>query len=162
MRYINLTTGARVSLQAIAAEHPNTSFPQLPTDADMAVFGYACIHATPVPTYDGNTHRVREAEPLFKNGRWQQVWEVYELPPPPPPAEVMMRQARLALLAAGKLSLVAAAIDALPSGQREAASIEWEYSPTVKRHNGFVESIGHALGMGDAELDALFTAAEKL
>lgn len=84
-------------------------------------------------------------------------------PPAPPapvvPASVTMRQARLALLAAGQLAAVEAAIAALPSPTKEAAQIEWQYSNEVQRHNGFVAQLGPALGLSDAQLDALFIAA---
>ena len=85
-------------------------------------------------------------------------------PPPPPgvPQAVTMRQARLALLAAGKLGQVAAAIAAMPSPAKEQASIEWEYSITVERQRPFVLQLGAALGLNDAALDALFTAAAAL
>ena len=85
--------------------------------------------------------------------------------PPPPlgvPAAVTMRQARLALLAAGKLSQVATAIASLPSPAKEQAGIEWEYSTEVQRHRPFVLQLGAALGLDDAALDALFTAAAAL
>lgn len=75
---------------------------------------------------------------------------------------VTMRQARLALLGAGKLALVDAAIDGMPEPQKSAARIEWEYSNEVQRHNGFVEALGPALGMTSAQIDALFVAAAKL
>lgn len=85
--------------------------------------------------------------------------------PPPPlgvPQAVTMRQARLALLAAGKLSQVAAAIAAMPSPAKEQAGIEWEYSTEVQRNRPFVLQLGAALGLDDAALDALFTAAAQL
>lgn len=78
------------------------------------------------------------------------------------PAEITMRQARLALLAAGKLAAVEAAVDALSSPYREAAQIEWQYSNAVQRHNGFVAMLAPALGLDDAALDALFVEAAKL
>ena len=81
---------------------------------------------------------------------------------PPVPSEVTMRQARLALLGAGKLAMVDAAIDALPEPQRSAARIEWEYSSAVQRHNGFVAALGPALGMTPEQIDALFVAAAAL
>lgn len=85
-------------------------------------------------------------------------------PPPSPvvPAAVTMRQARLALLGAGLLDDVEAAIAALPSQQKEAARIEWEYSQEVQRHNGFVSVLAPALGMTDEQTDALFLAAAAL
>lgn len=78
------------------------------------------------------------------------------------PQKVTMRQARLALLGAGLLDDVDAAIAALPSPQKEAAKIEWEYSQEVQRHNGFVSVLAPALGMTDEQTDALFMEAAKL
>lgn len=95
------------------------------------------------------------------------LWDGENLTPPPPapaavPAAVTMRQARLALLGAGLLSSIDAAIAALPSPQKEAAAIEWEYSQEVQRHNGFVSLLAPALGMTDAQTDALFLQAKTL
>ena len=83
-------------------------------------------------------------------------------PPPGPPASVTMRQARLALLAGGKLAGVVAAIDALPSPQREAAQIEWEFAATVERASPLVGLLVAALSLDDAQLDALFISAGAL
>lgn len=82
--------------------------------------------------------------------------------PPPVPQSVTMRQARLALLGAGLLDDVEAAIAALPSPQKEAARIEWEYSQEVQRHNGFVSVLAPALGLTDEQLDDLFVQGAKL
>ena len=78
------------------------------------------------------------------------------------PQEVTMRQARLALHAAGKLTAVNAAIAALPDPPKTAALIEWEYSSTVRRDSQFVALLGPALGLDAAGLDALIVAAAKL
>lgn len=78
------------------------------------------------------------------------------------PYAVTMRQARLALLGAGKLAAVESAIAALPEPQKTAALIEWEYSNEVQRHNGFVSQLAPALGMSEAQLDALFVQAASL
>lgn len=85
-------------------------------------------------------------------------------PPAPPavPSVVTMRQARLALLGAGLLDDVEAAIAALPSPQKEAAKIEWEYSQEVQRHNGFVFVLAPMLGMTAEQTDALFIVAANL
>ena len=93
------------------------------------------------------------------------VWVIYDAEPadaPAVPAEVTMRQARLALHAAGKLAAVNAAINALPDPPKTAALIEWEYSSTVRRESHFVAMLGPALGLDSAALDALFIAASKL
>jgi len=78
------------------------------------------------------------------------------------PSEVTMRQARLALHAAGKLTAVNDAINALPDPPKTAALIEWEYSNAVRRDSQFVALLGPALGLDAAGLDALFIAASKL
>ena len=82
--------------------------------------------------------------------------------PPVVPPSVTMRQARLALLGAGLLASVDAAINALPSPQKEAARIEWEYATEVQRSSGLVPMMGAALGLDDAALDALFIEAAAL
>lgn len=94
-----------------------------------------------------------------------EVEATYVPPPPAPPyvpVAVTMRQARLALLGAGLLDDVDAAIEALPSPHKEAARIEWEYSQEVRRHNGFVSMLAPVLGLTDAQTDALFIGAAAL
>ena len=95
------------------------------------------------------------------------LWDGETLTPPPPeppvvPSAVTMRQARLALLGAGLLDDIDAAINSLPSPQKEAARIEWEYSQEVQRHNGFVSVLAPMLGLTEAQTDALFIAAAGL
>jgi hypothetical protein len=46
-----------------------------------------------------------------------------------------MRQARLALLGAGLLDTVNAAIAAMPGAADDAARIEWEFATTIERSN---------------------------
>ena len=78
------------------------------------------------------------------------------------PSAVTMRQARLALLAAGHLQAISDAIAALPSPQKEAAQIEWEFAADVERTSPFLASLAAALGLDDTALDALFVAAAQL
>jgi len=78
------------------------------------------------------------------------------------PHEVSMRQARLALLARSVLGEVDAAIDSLPSPNREAARIEWDYSSVVARSSPLVVMMGAALGLDDSALDDLFITAARL
>jgi hypothetical protein len=79
------------------------------------------------------------------------------------PQRVTMRQAQLALLAAGKLDAVDAAIAAIPDvTQRMSAQITWEKSSAVERSNPLIAMLAGPLGLDDATLDALFIAADKL
>lgn len=75
---------------------------------------------------------------------------------------VTMRQARLALLAAGVLGDVAPALAALPSPHRDAAEIEWEYASEVRRDAPLIAAIGSALGLTEDQIDDLFEAAAVL
>jgi len=84
-------------------------------------------------------------------------------PAKPPVTSVTMRQARLALLQAGLLSSISAALQAIPDEmQKQAALIEWEFASTVDRSSPFTQSLASALGLTEADLDGLFQAASKL
>lgn len=90
----------------------------------------------------------------FKNGNF------YEPVPSPVviPSIVSMRQARLALLGAGLLSSVNAAIAA----GGPADQITWEYATEVDRNSDMVVNLSQALGLSATDLDNLFTAAAAL
>lgn len=90
------------------------------------------------------------------------TWTAPTPPAPPVPQMVSMRQARLALLSAGKLSDVDAAIAALPSPDKEAAQIEWEYATEVTRDSALMRQLAAAIGLTEADLDNLFTQAATL
>lgn len=89
---------------------------------------------------------------------------IVPMPAPPPtiPQAVTMRQARRALLSAGKLATVNAAIAEMTGVQGEAARIDWEFSNEVKRDEPLVSALGAALGLTRAQLDGLFIAAAKI
>lgn len=175
--YINLTTNQQVSEQEIRAAFPNTSFPSL----FMPPEGYALVFPAPQPAHNPVIQTVREIVPQQTTlGHYEQRWEVVELFSMQSekdtaiaanteatrkaniPQSVTMRQARLALLAAGKLSSVIPAIDTLPEPQKSEALIEWEFSGTVERNRPFVLLLGGAIGLSELALDQLFTNAALL
>ena len=87
------------------------------------------------------------------------------VPPPyvaPIPTVVTMRQARLALLQAGKLAAVNQTLAALTGVQGEAARIEWEFASTVDRNSELVTMLSTALSLSEDDLEALFTTAAAL
>jgi hypothetical protein len=93
--------------------------------------------------------------------------DVFKVPPAPPaptpvPSEITMRQCRLQLLASKLLDQVNAAINTLPSPQKEAAQIEWEYSAVVKRNSALLADLAPALKLDSKALDTLFIEAAKL
>lgn len=99
---------------------------------------------------------------LLDEAAWEARLGPPVMQPPPRITKVTMRQARLALLGAGYLPTINAAIAAMPGPQGEAARIEWEYSQEVQRDRGLVLSLGASLGLSESQLDALFTAAAAM
>lgn len=89
--------------------------------------------------------------------------EPYAPPPPGIPQEVTRRQARQALLLGGLVDKVQPAIDAIADPtQRALMQIEWEDSQTFQRSRPALISLATALGLDDAQLDALFIKADTL
>ena len=167
MNYLRLSDNAfGITESEIRAAHPNTSYPR-PMPAEVP--GYVGVQEVARPDFDPITQNAVEVQPVQVAGVWTQQWEVSDLPPDVVatniaatiPAAVTMRQARLALLAAGQLAAVEAAIDAMSEPTRSAARIEWEYSTEVQRLNGFVAALGPALGLSSEQIDALFIAAAR-
>ncbi len=80
------------------------------------------------------------------------------------PAEVTMAQAVIALSRAGiSETAVDAVIDAMPAGQAQTeARAWWRRSNAVQRHHPTVVTLAAALGLSDAQLDALFIAAAQV
>lgn len=93
----------------------------------------------------------------IKNGEHGAI-AAYVPPPPVVPSVVSMRQARLALLQAGLLGAVDAAIN--DAGQ--AAIIEWEYAQELRRTHPLTLSLAAELDLSEQQLDELFTAAAAL
>jgi len=81
-----------------------------------------------------------------------------DIPAPVIPSIVSMRQARLALLQAGLLSTVNAAIGA----GGDADKIEWEYAAEVNRNTPLVQNMKVGLSLSESDLDNLFTLASTL
>ena len=76
----------------------------------------------------------------------------------PVPTTISMAQAQLALLAAGHLDAVEAAVETMP---RE-SQIIWKKANTVQRGDPLVAQMAALLGLNEAGVDALFIAGAKL
>lgn len=86
-----------------------------------------------------------------------------QLPPLPVPGVVSMRQARLALLGAGLLDNVDAAISGIDDEkQRRGAQLTWEFSTEVNRYSDLIAALAPALGLADEQIDDLFRMAATL
>ena len=78
------------------------------------------------------------------------------------PRQVTMRQARLALLQQGFLSVVEDAINLIPDPDQTKVRTEWEYAATVQRDSEWVATLQPALGLTDQQMDDLFNLAASL
>lgn len=114
---------------------------------DDAAFEYL-LPAGSVPITDAEAEALRQA--------------TIAAAPVPVPNIVTMRQARLALLAAGLLASVNAAIAAMPGTEGDAARIEWEFAAHVERQQPLVLALASALALTEQQLDDLFVAAAAL
>ena len=161
--WINPQTEQVFMLHAeIRAAFPSFSFPSDMVESDIEFAGLTPVQPTEPPAHDPATHKAVPAAPVMIDGVWLQQWTIVIKPAPAVPTAVSMRQARLALLGAGLLAGIDAAINGLPSPQKEAARIEWEYSQEVQRHNGIVSALAPMLGLTEAQTDALFLTAAGL
>lgn len=79
------------------------------------------------------------------------------------PSQITARQLRLWLAGAGLLDQIDAALAAIPDDMaRTTAQIEWEYATSFERSHALIASIGTAIGLDDAQIDAAFVAAAQL
>lgn len=149
------------TLTDLRRDNPGVSFPRDMTNFDTSDWDCYPVQDTPQPEAPGKV-AVR-IMPVQIDGVWYEQWQLVDAPPSPVPQSVEMAQARLALLQAGLLSQVDAAIDAIPeAAQREAARVEWEYRTIVRRDSQLVVSLGAALGLTGEQIDELFRQAAGL
>lgn len=89
------------------------------------------------------------------------VEEVVEpfVPPPYVPDQVTMRQARLALLDAGLLNTIDAALNSLPEPTKTRSLIEWNHGSVVERNSALVSQMAAVLGLDSTQVDNLFIQA---
>ena len=136
----------------------------IPPGADLTDLGYATLIETPPPELKKKEKAVAS---IVGNTR---VWTVSdktkqeedaEAKAKVPPA-VTMRQARLALLAAGALTTANGIIAGMSGKEGDAARIEWEYALLVERDSPLVVSMTSMLNLTEAEVDNLFVAASAL
>lgn len=164
MSYFDPSTFTEYATEAaLMAAFPDTSFP-IPFAPPDGIYP---VRPTDRPTFDRFTQKVVKVAPVQDGDEWAEAWEVVALTPEEAaarvPQVVSMRQARLALLGAGLLDDVEAAIAAIPDPiERRAAQIEWEFGQEVNRQHGLVSMLGPALGLSDAQIDALFIQASQL
>jgi hypothetical protein len=96
------------------------------------------------------------------NGVVTFVHVLEDAPAPVVPVSISMRQARLALLQAGLLSAVEAAINDLTEPDKSAARIEWEYATEMRRDHALIAALAAEMQLSEQQIDGLFIAAAAL
>lgn len=78
--------------------------------------------------------------------------------------DLTARQLRLGLIGNGIMpSQVDTALNAMPAGAaKEMALVEWDYASSFRRLHPLIASVGAALSLTDAQIDAMWTAAASL
>lgn len=148
--------------------YPGASVPTLWTTNFMAAERIVHVIVKGRPEYDQLTHKAVEGMPVFNpvKGQWEQSFDIVALSADElrarVPVAVSMRQARLALLSVGLLTVVNDAIAAMPGADGEAARIEWEYATEVRRDSPLVAALSGPLNLADADLNQLFISAAGL
>jgi hypothetical protein len=82
----------------------------------------------------------------------------YEAKPSIVPSKITPRQARLALLGAGILDQVEAAVNAAGG----ATKITWEYATEINRGDTLIAALSKSLGLTEETVDYLFRTASTL
>ena len=89
----------------------------------------------------------------YTNGQF--VRPPVEVIPPSVPTSVTPRQARLALLAAGLLDKVEAAVTSAGG----ATKVTWDYAAVINRSDTLISTIGTSLNLTSDQIDVLFKYA---
>lgn len=88
------------------------------------------------------------------------VLTALDLNAPDVPPQMSRLQAKLALKAAGKLGAVKAYVASLPAD--DPAVLAWQDAQVFRRDSGLLVSAAQAMGMTDAQIDALFIAGAQI
>lgn len=156
--YVDSITGISI------AKQPSVNGPAFPAVAGLEyAWARESRYPTDVPEFFGTCHDAADTKVdgvlgVYSQADWETMREDEMRARDPVPQQVTMRQARLALLKAGLLDDVEAAIAA---AGRE-AQLEWEYASVVERSNPVIAIVQQQQGVTDAQIDDLFREAAKL
>ena len=156
-----------IPLAALRRVYPQVHFPASPAPRDLLALGVAVVAPSAPPGYDPLAATLEEGPPRRGESGWVQTWAVVALSPEEVAARraaaraAMVcppRQARLALKQAGLLGAVTAWI----ASAEETTRIEWEFALEIRRDWPPITACAVGMGLGDEQLDGLFTLAETL
>ena len=112
------------------------------------------------PDFDKATHQVGDPKDTLLADRVTRTWVVTPLAKLTVPDTVTNYQARAALLRAGLLPSVDAAVKS--GGQMTEAYQAWEFANDVYRNSPLIATMAAALGLTSAQVDQLFITASTI
>ncbi|PVZ19910.1 MULTISPECIES: hypothetical protein [unclassified Pseudomonas] len=113
---------------------------------------YGTLDADDEEAYDALDWQDPRPKPTWEEVRaWTEPVKV--------PESVTMMQARMAMLNAGILDQVQAAIGAMSGTEGQAAQIQWQFAQEVRRDWPLVLHLQSTVGLTDQQVDDLFIAA---
>ena len=150
MRYVSIVTNEVKGINDIRREFPGVSIPEI---EDLSSFGYGLLVEVAKPVVSVGQYAI-EVPPINRVQQWTVV-----AVPIVVPSSISPRQARLQLIALGKLELVEPAIESLVEPAKSTAKVEWEYATKYEITHPFVVQM---LGLLEIDKEEFFLAASKL
>ena len=147
MRYVK--DGNVYNISQIRFANPGMSIPE---SDDLSGLGYSVLVEVSRPQQEG--YYAIESTPIDNIQQWELVPVGIEVP-----SSISPRQARLQLIALGKIALVDPTIDTLNEPEKSNAKVEWEYATRYDITHPFVVQM---LSILEIDINEFFIAANKL
>lgn len=147
MRYVK--DGNVYNISQIRFANPGMSIPE---SDDLSGLGYSVLVEVSRPQQEG--YYAIESTPIDNIQQWELVPVGIEVP-----SSISPRQARLQLIALGKIDLVDPTIDTLNEPEKSNAKVEWEYATRYDITHPFVVQM---LSLLEIDINEFFIAANKL
>lgn len=166
LKIINNQITYPYSLTQLRKDNPQVTFPKEMPEERLAEWGVFPVKPGEIPEYDPETHTAEEGVPELIEGEWTQVWNVRELTADElkarVPASITKRQARQELIEAGLIGAIESAINAIPDATQKALMLSWwNDSQEYGRDHPELVQMATAIGLSEAQLDALFIRAGR-
>jgi hypothetical protein len=168
MYYRQRSTGTYpCSVADMRQANPYISIPDAVDQATAVSLGFDPVTDTTPPDAPGQV--VTEGPPAQQpDATWAQTWVVASVPPPVVPAQISRWQAMQIMLATpSKVNAAPATllsdVQAIVATTGGVMSLAWANQQFLYRHGPFLSpTLMAAVGLTDADVDALFIAAETL
>ena len=147
MRYVK--DGNVYNISQIRFANPGMSIPE---SDDLSGLGYSVLVEVSRPQQEG--YYAIESTPIDNIQQWELVPVGIEVP-----SSISPRQARLRLIALGKIALVDPTIDTLNEPEKSNAKVEWEYATRYDITHPFVVQM---LSILEIDINEFFIDANKL